>query len=344
MRMKSKIVAGTAIIGLAVAFVWQMAGGSVYAAQPAKEGMEREERTDTHKEYVVAQDGSGDFQSIQAAVDYAGDGDTIIIFPGTYYENVVVLEKELNLIGTDRDKCTITYDTTFYRCVPLEMATGKVVNLTIQGICNRTPKEGLLPEEEVRLAARFGEEKAMEYRMTYGGYTVHADENFSFGKELVFEKCRIISENGLCFGIGSRGSEKIRLEECELLSQGSLPCIYLHDSPLPQFGGETCFAMYNCCLQRNYMGDILYFDQILDCNSYVFDFRNVTVCVPDQMSDDNLIHIRNFSGYEANGWCGMHNTMLMPQSSGNTIEAMNWNINLLSAYEKRQLTVQGEGQ
>lgn len=344
MRMTSKKTMRAVVILLAAVLAGHGTGGVVCAARPAKEGTKREERTDTHREYVVAQDGSGDFFSIQAAVDYAGDGDTIIISPGTYYENVVVWKKELSLIGTDRDKCTIAYDTTFYLCVPLEMAAGKVANLTIQGICNRTRDEGLLPEEETRLAARWGEEmgeeNAMEFiegRMPFFGYTVHADQHFSFGKELIFEKCRIISENGACFGIGSRGGEKVRFEECELLSQGLMPCIYLHDSPLPQLGGETCFALYNCSIQRDYMGSILCFDQILDCNSYVFDFQNVTADVPDQMFGDNPIQIRNLSGCEADGWCGMHNTMLATQSSGNTIEVMNWNINLLSDYEKQQL-------
>lgn len=342
MRITSRIAAGAAVILLAAALVRQMAGGGiVYAVLPGQEG------TGVHKEYVVAQDGSGDFRSIQAAVDYAGDGDTIIIFPGTYYENVVVWEKELNLIGTDRDKCTITYDTTFYLCVPLEMAAGKVANLTIQGICNRTRNEGLWPEEEARLVARFGEETGREYienNVSFSGYAVHADQNFSFGKELVFEKCRIISENGACVGMGSRGGEKVRFEECELLSRGLQPCIYLHDSPLPQFGGETCFALHDCRLQMDNMGSILRFDQILDCNSYVFDFRNVTACVSDGRPGDNLIWIVNLSGNEADGWCGMHNTVLTPQSSGNTIETMNWSMDLLSDYEKQQLTIQGEGQ
>lgn len=85
------------------------------------------------------------------------------------------------------------------------------------------------------------------------------------------------------------------------------------------------------------MGSILCFDQLLDCNSYVFDFQNVTADVLDQTFGNNPIQIRNLSGCEADGWCGMHNTMLATQSSGNTIEVMNWNIHLLSDYEKKQL-------
>mgnify|MGYP001812183684 FL=1 len=47
---------------------------------------------------VVAADGSGDFATIQAAVDAAADGDTISIRPGTYTEAVVV-DKDITLAG-----------------------------------------------------------------------------------------------------------------------------------------------------------------------------------------------------------------------------------------------------
>ena len=47
---------------------------------------------------IVAADGSGDFTSIQAAVDAAEDGDEILVRPGTYAE-VVIIEKDIALRG-----------------------------------------------------------------------------------------------------------------------------------------------------------------------------------------------------------------------------------------------------
>lgn len=58
--------------------------------------------------YTVDATGAGDFDTIQAAVDAATDGDTIMVKPGTYVE-AVVIRKDLTLIGDgDPDEVTIT--------------------------------------------------------------------------------------------------------------------------------------------------------------------------------------------------------------------------------------------
>lgn len=57
---------------------------------------------------VVALDGSGDFTSIQSAIDAAGKGDTIRISAGAYREDVTVHSKDgLKLIGDGIDRVTI---------------------------------------------------------------------------------------------------------------------------------------------------------------------------------------------------------------------------------------------
>ena len=48
--------------------------------------------------YAVAMDGSGDYDSIQAAVDAASAGDTVAIAPGNYVESVIV-DKDLTIVG-----------------------------------------------------------------------------------------------------------------------------------------------------------------------------------------------------------------------------------------------------
>ena len=58
--------------------------------------------------HVVAADGSGDFQSIQAAIDAASAGDTVAIRPGIYAE-AVVIDKDLTLFGDGpREEIIIT--------------------------------------------------------------------------------------------------------------------------------------------------------------------------------------------------------------------------------------------
>ncbi len=48
--------------------------------------------------YIVKQDGTGDYSQIQSAVDNANPGDTIRVYPGTYYENIEIF-KDLSLVS-----------------------------------------------------------------------------------------------------------------------------------------------------------------------------------------------------------------------------------------------------
>ncbi|MBN2209368.1 MAG: hypothetical protein JW759_08745 [Candidatus Coatesbacteria bacterium] len=52
-------------------------------------------------EYDVNKGGSGDFTTIQAAMDAAVDGDVIIAYPGTYYENIHFGGKNITLRSLD---------------------------------------------------------------------------------------------------------------------------------------------------------------------------------------------------------------------------------------------------
>jgi parallel beta-helix repeat protein len=54
----------------------------------------------------VGGSGAGNYSSIQSAIDAAGSDDTIFVYSGTYYENVIV-DKSINLIGEDRDTTII---------------------------------------------------------------------------------------------------------------------------------------------------------------------------------------------------------------------------------------------
>lgn len=61
---------------------------------------------------IVAKDGSGNYSTIQAALDAAGSADRTLIYvkPGRYEEKLAVLKDNVSLIGEDADKVIITWN------------------------------------------------------------------------------------------------------------------------------------------------------------------------------------------------------------------------------------------
>jgi parallel beta-helix repeat protein len=64
------------------------------------------ERVEAPTTLYVGGGGVGNYTKIQWAIDNASDGDTVFVFNGTYYENIVV-NKTINLTGEDRDTTVI---------------------------------------------------------------------------------------------------------------------------------------------------------------------------------------------------------------------------------------------
>ena len=54
----------------------------------------------------VGGSGPNNYTKIQDAIDNASDGDTVFVYNGTYYENIVV-DKSIDLIGEDRNTTII---------------------------------------------------------------------------------------------------------------------------------------------------------------------------------------------------------------------------------------------
>jgi len=62
----------------------------------------------------VGGSGSGNYTTIQSAIDDATDGDTVFVYSGTYYENVRIVKKTIILIGQNWD--TTIIDAQWRRC------------------------------------------------------------------------------------------------------------------------------------------------------------------------------------------------------------------------------------
>ena len=83
-------------------------------------------------------DGSGDFTSIQSAVNYSFNEDTISIYTGEYKENVVVKDKKLTVLANDSGGEIILNGQNIGRPLTLEGSTGLFLEgLTLtRGVAN----------------------------------------------------------------------------------------------------------------------------------------------------------------------------------------------------------------
>ena len=358
-------------------------GIKAYAADEQWFAQQVEKLANEGNVYIVAQDGTGDFLTIQEGVDAVNSGDTLIICPGVYEENVEIMAKTVNLLGVDRDSCILQYDTVNYGKVPLTVAAGQIRNITIKGYKNAN-KGMFLPVISVQEDSFDEDSQELLRQSAYSGYAVHVDQNYLYGKELSFEKCRIESYNSYCMGIGSRGESTITVTECELLAAGDGGCIYLHDVGTLDVGGSSTMIFRNSMLQSSLCPYIMTIHALHTENQMYLTFQNVKVYgvayednggysftnmntglgVEPQMmhvlSNEETVaymernkqavpllqegityiatqkgvkeivpkkryvfNVYNADGMPGDGWCGLSNTWLTPDSFGNTLQDMN---------------------
>ena len=92
--MNDSMIPARIIVSMALA--WLVAGTSL-----TTEGAS----ASNPKTIVVALDGSGDFRSIQEAMDAAAKGDTVFLKPGRYEQDITIHSKDqVKLIGAGQDK------------------------------------------------------------------------------------------------------------------------------------------------------------------------------------------------------------------------------------------------
>lgn len=269
------------------------------------------------KYLTVAQDGSGDFLTIQAAVDAAPNNGKIVVLPGTYNENVRVIGKAVNIIGSDKDECVLTYDTGSYFYVPLEIAAGSVSNITIYGYHSGNG----MSSDKIDYAIDYYGDESYDRLKDVPGYAVHIEQDYLYGKSLTFTNCCIISENNQCVGIGSRGKSTLTFKNCEFINSNCAGCIAIHDSVEEQFGGKSTFVMENCTMESSceYVMALFTYNPY---NSFDMKFINVTA-----VDNNGLLSVPvmtdNYAGTN-DGWAGLCNARLLPGSTGNNIDIMNY--------------------
>lgn len=249
-------------------------GGNAHAVESTLHVPESEQEG---KIYEVSPDGSKDFVTIQEGVDNAESGDTLLIYPGTYEENVVIENKTVNLMGVSPQYCILTANSDNYHSVPLTIAAGKVSNLTICGTSIRESRTILPKAAELSRGENISLAMIYALQDQYSGYAIHIDGPYSAGKTLCIENCRIISENNYCIGIGCWDSTEITIADCELVAGGGSGCVYIHNTSYLSEVGKAHVTIKNSSF-KNYVGPyVMAVHSAGKTNPVDLTFQNVAV-------------------------------------------------------------------
>lgn len=231
----------------------------------------------------------GTYSTVTEAAAYAKEGDIIYIYPGEYEESLDLRTKDLILFGQDRDSCIIKYDTSRYTYPVLNVSAGTFSNLTFYGYHNSSSGTssdvtGMTPET---------------VDDNFSGYVIHIDDDYEYGRSLVFNNCNIISENNNCVGLGFRDRFSVSFENCLLRSVGNAGILYVHD-PEELIGPKSNMklAFRNCIWENFGYPYVICAKSIHTTNRIELTFQNVTTyCYASNLTD--LYTAGNaFSGFD----------------------------------------------
>ncbi|RLF59521.1 MAG: hypothetical protein DRN27_02455 [Thermoplasmata archaeon] len=104
----------------------------------------------SNRTWIVDNEGDGDFNNIQEAINAAITGDVIKIYSGTYYENIIINKENLNFIGIDfelgigSDTGPPIIDGGYNdSCIIIESKQNSLTCLIIQHCANGTSNAGI---------------------------------------------------------------------------------------------------------------------------------------------------------------------------------------------------------
>ncbi len=178
---------------------------------------------------TVAADGSGDFKTVQAAVDAApAAGGSILIRPGLYREKLVIAKPHIQLRGVGRDpsEVVLSYDdsagtsggTTKSASVTISSDDFYAGNLTVENTFSRA--RPLTPEGSQAVALKVSGDRAVFRNVRFLGFQ---DTLYATGKpsRQYFAGCYIEGNVDFIFG-----DARAYFEHCEIRAKAH-PVVYI---------------------------------------------------------------------------------------------------------------------
>jgi len=267
----------------------------------------------------VAQDGTGDYKTINEALTYAytiesvNNPITIIIYPGVYKEVCNVKGTHfVSLVGVNRDTCIIRDDTGIYNNCPLRIeGASYIANLTL-----------IATHSETNDFVVSGE---LQYNASYALHIDdrHADNDNDY-RVTVFN-CRCYSEQSPAVGIGLDKNTTLELIQCEF-ERNETVTITSVKSGVWGYKADGGAFFYHALYSGHYTDDTGY--QRMTVKDCVFK-NNKNYCIYGEsggmMTQVTTTFINNV-GYSASGFTAhrLSQETLSPLSFGNNMASLNY--------------------
>lgn len=241
------------------------------------------------------------FTTIQAAVDFAKDGDTILISSGTYHEAVDAKTKLLHFKGVDKNTVTLEYENGAYSLPPLEISKGSVENMTIHAI------------SQAQVSGEPGK-----------AYCFHADYDIQIGHTLSFTNVNFINDDYQVIGVGLRNNFTLEFNSCDFFTPSGNNAFYVHDDPIRDNSSNQNLIVKDCSIVNNGTRATIHMQsqERVGAVAKVTWQRNIVV----NLSGGKLIDMATYNnGLAKDKWLGSSDFVLQPTSALNNIPQLNFN-------------------
>ena len=241
------------------------------------------------------------FTTIQAAVNFAKDGDTILISSGTYHEAVDAKTKLLHFKGVDKNTVTLEYENGAYSLPPLEISKGSVENMTIHAI------------SQAQVSGEPGK-----------AYCFHADYDIQIGHTLSFTNVKFINDDKQVIGVGLRNNFTLEFNSCDFVTPSGDNAFYVHDDPTRDNSSNQNLIVKDCSIVNNGTGATIHMQsqERVGAVAKVTWQRNIVV----NLSGGKLIDVATYNnGLAKDKWLGSSDFVLQPTSAMNNIAQLNFN-------------------
>lgn len=191
------------------------------------------------KTIIVSQDNTGNYTTINEAINNAAGGDTILIYSGVYDEVIVIPDNNVSLVGVDKDTCIIRNTTGIYKNAPI-YAYGNftlenlTVKMTLENVGNWYPTYDTNNVHD-----------------TYAGYAIHIDhlnenEDGTIHNAKIIN-CNFYSEAFPAAGLGVNNNQCIEFINCTF-TRNTENDIYFKDNLKCAFFAHT--SNYECISEK----------------------------------------------------------------------------------------------